>query len=168
MRDHPPGGMSLYVEDLGRNKQTFPEIPYASNSSSSKAFKQTSITPIDSLRRWLRDHLPNRITVSAEEAKRRNRYEDLDGLPPKEISPKVEKIARFIIGVCGGLSLIVPMLLMRIQENLIKSLITTSVAVVLFAATTSMIFKANDVETLAATAAYTAVLVVFVGTSSGN
>lgn len=72
-----------------------------------------------------------------------------------------------MVAFAGGLSLIVPMLIMRIGENLTKSLVTTSVAVVLFAGITSLILRANNTETVAATATYAAVLVVFVGTSGG-
>lgn len=57
------------------------------------------------------------------------------------------------------------MLIMRIGENLTKSLVTTSIAVVLFAGITSLVLRANNTETVAATATYAAVLVVFVGTS---
>lgn len=72
-----------------------------------------------------------------------------------------------MVAFAGGLSLIVPMLIMRIGENSTKSLVTTSVAVVLFAGITSLILRANNTETVAATATYAAVLVVFVGTSGG-
>ena len=58
------------------------------------------------------------------------------------------------------------MLIMRIQQNPNKSLVTTSVAVVLFAGIVSVGFNASNAETLGITAAYAAVLVVFVGTSA--
>ena len=59
------------------------------------------------------------------------------------------------------------MLIMRLGENLTKSLITVSVAVVLFSRATRVVFRATNVETLTATAMYAAVLVVFAGTSGG-
>ena len=82
------------------------------------------------------------------------------------VSPFVDKFARFIIVLTGGLSLVVPMLIMRLQQNSNKSLITTSVAVVLFSGVVSIVFRASNAETLSITAAYAAVLVVFVGTST--
>ena len=102
---------------------------------------------------------------SMEEFLRRDTNDFFTGKPPEEISPFVDRLARFIVAITGGLSLVVPMLVMRLGETLPKSLTTVSVAVVLFAALTSLMFKASNVETLAATAAYAAVLVVFVGTS---
>lgn len=92
------------------------------------------------------------------------------GTNAKRISPFINKAAsflrRFIVALTGGLSLVVPMLIMRINETTTKSLVTTSVAVVLFAIIVSLGFKASAAETLGITAAYAAVLVVFVGTSS--
>ena len=85
---------------------------------------------------------------------------------PEEINPFVDTLARFIVAITGGLSLVVPMLVMRLGESLPKSLTTVSVAVLLFSTLTALMFKATNVEILAATATYAAVLVVFVGTSS--
>lgn len=166
MRDHASGVISMNVEELGKNSLAFPEIPYASNCSSSKSIREPRPVTYEVLRRWLRDNLPTWFTVSAEEAKRRNEVDNKVKFPSKEISSQVERLARFIVAICGGLMLIVPMLIMRIHGNLIKSLVTTSISVILFATTTSMVFKATDVNTLVATAAYSAVLVVFVGTNS--
>ena len=89
-----------------------------------------------------------------------------NGKPPVTMSPFVDRLARFIVAFTGGLSLVVPMLIMRIHQNSTKSLITTSVAVVLFSAVVSVVFNASNAETLGITAAYAAVLVVFVGTSA--
>lgn len=58
------------------------------------------------------------------------------------------------------------MLIMRLHPSLTKSLVTTSVAELLFSGAVSIVFKASNAETLAITATYAAVLVVFVGTSS--
>lgn len=58
------------------------------------------------------------------------------------------------------------MLLMVLYKHLLTSLLTTSIAVFLFALAMA-IFSTGSPETLlAAVAAYAAVLVVFVGTSS--
>lgn len=75
--------------------------------------------------------------------------------------------ARFIVAFLGGASLLVPMLVMSLPKvTLTKSLVTTSVAVLLFAVVLSFVFKPGNAETVVGTATYAAVLVVFVGTSS--
>ena len=69
----------------------------------------------------------------------------------------------------GGIALIVPMLIMTLQPSRDKSLITVSVAAIVFALTLALC--ATDEcgkDVLAATAAYTAVLVVFVGISTST
>jgi hypothetical protein len=91
------------------------------------------------------------------------------------------------MAVVGGLSLIIPMLIMTLHKSLLTSLVTISVAVLLFAfilaawpivhnhlpwvkkwksvrgQDVSSSLRANEV--LLATAAYAAVLVVFVGSN---
>ena len=119
---------------------------------------------IDPLRNFLKRVLPRNLTWTLEERERHDVW-DLLSMEPEEISPFVDRLARFIVAITGGLSLVIPMLVMRLGETLPKSLTTVSVAVVLFSALTSLMFKASNVETLGATAAYAAVLVVFVGTS---
>lgn len=66
----------------------------------------------------------------------------------------------------GGIALIVPTVIMAKHPSTNFSLVTTAVATVLFALV--LAFGARDStgkDVLAATAAYTAVLVVFIGTS---
>lgn len=73
---------------------------------------------------------------------------------------------RFSMALFGGVALITPVLIMALHPGLKVDLITTSVATVIFALIIA--FGARDTggkDVLAATAAYTAVLVVFVGTS---
>lgn len=123
-----------------------------------------SLIPVDPLRKWLKARLPRQLAYSkCEQLLRTDEF--LKHEPPEQVSLFVDKLARFIVAFTGGLSLIVPMLIMRIGENLTKSLVTTSIAVVLFAGITSLVLRANNTETVAATATYAAVLVVFVGTS---
>lgn len=67
----------------------------------------------------------------------------------------------------GGVALIAPMLIMTLHPSRNTSLIATSLATFVFAlilAVGANISAGNDV--LAATAAYAAVLVVFVGTNT--
>ncbi len=120
----------------------------------------------DPLRSLLKRVLPSNLTWTGEEMARDSGSEYRMGETPEDVSPFVDGLARFIVAITGGLSLVVPMLVMRLGETLPKSLTTVSVAVILFSALTSLMFRASNVETLAATAAYAAVLVVFVGTSS--
>jgi hypothetical protein len=66
----------------------------------------------------------------------------------------------------GGIALIVPTVIMAKHPDTNFSLVTTAVATVLFAL--ALAFGAKDStgkDVLAATAAYSAVLVVFIGTS---
>lgn len=77
---------------------------------------------------------------------------------------------RVAMALFGGVSLIVPMLVMTLHPSRNTSLITTSAATFVFAI--ALAVGATDTagkDVLAATAAYAAVLVVFVGTSApGN
>lgn len=165
MRDHLSGPMFSNMEELGRNSLAFSEIPYASNCSPSKFIKKTTPITYETLSLWLLRRL-SKLAPSEEGDSRLNDLENKLGFSRREKFPRLEGVARFIIAVCGGLMLIVPMLIMRIHGDLARSLVTTSISVFLFAATISVVFKATDVNTLAATAAYTAVLVVFVGTNN--
>lgn len=112
-------------------------------------------------------YLPSRLTFSHHERLARPKeYEE--GHSPKELSELVDRLAWFIIAVAGGVFLVVPMLIMTLQPSETKSLITVSVAIVIFALILSFGIKVSNVETLVSTATYAAVLVVFVGTSSGG
>lgn len=87
-----------------------------------------------------------------------------------ELARKHAFVSRSAMALFGGIALIVPTVVMaKVQGGIDVSLITTSVAVVLFGL--ALAFGATDStgkDVLAATAAYTAVLVVFVGTSLGG
>ncbi|KAJ5629702.1 hypothetical protein N7528_003359 [Penicillium herquei] len=74
---------------------------------------------------------------------------------------------RIFMGVCGGVALIAPMLLMVLHKTQATTLATTSVATILFALMLALLGKdLRGQDVLAAVAAYAAVLVVFVGASS--
>lgn len=86
-----------------------------------------------------------------------------------ELARKHAFASRFAMALFGGIALIVPTVVMAKVPGINVSLVTTSVAVVLFGV--ALAFGATDgtgKDVLAATAAYTAVLVVFVGTSLGG
>ena len=105
------------------------------------------------------------MTFSQEEKTYRAK-EYSSGQAPESISPFVDRLTRFLIAFIGGAFLLVPMLIMAIHPSKTKSLITTCVAVLLFAALVAFWVKGGNVETMASTATYAAVLVVFIGTSS--
>ncbi|KAG6356268.1 hypothetical protein INS49_015655 [Diaporthe citri] len=76
---------------------------------------------------------------------------------------------RILMGIFGGIALICPVLVMVLYPSRNTNLVTVSVATILFAFL--LAFGASDgtgKDVLAATAAYTAVLVVFFGTSGSS
>ena len=148
--------------------RAFPEIAELSGGPFDSRYCNLSADSViaDPIRNFLKARLSRRLTYTKEELDSRI-DEYLDGLPPQNVSPFVDKMARFIIAFMGGAALVVPMLIMSLPStNKTKSLITVSLAVTLFAAMISLAMRANNTETLVATATYAAVLIVFVGTSS--
>ena len=82
------------------------------------------------------------------------------------MAKKQALVSRLVMALFGGVALIVPTVIMSKVESVNACLITTSAAVFLFALV--LAFGATDStgkDVLTATAAYTAVLVVFIGTS---
>ena len=74
---------------------------------------------------------------------------------------------RVVMAMFGGIALIGPMLIMTLHKSENTSLITVSVATFIFALVMAVAAKESaGKDVLGATAAYAAVLVVFVGTSS--
>lgn len=119
----------------------------------------------DELRRLLMNFLPRRLAFSREE--RTSRVQEYaEHKPPQHLSAFVDRFAQLILALIGGGSLIVPMLVMSIHASKTKSLITVSVATFIFSFLLSMALRLQNNDVLAATAAYAAVLVVFVGTST--
>ena len=83
-----------------------------------------------------------------------------------EMAKKHAFISRSIMSLFGGLALIVPTIIMAKVGDLNANLIITSVAVLLFGLILALgATDSTGKDVLAATAAYAAVLVVFVGTS---
>ena len=119
----------------------------------------------DELRRWWKNTLSRKLTYSKEERMSR-KLEFARHEPPMRISGFVDRLAQFILAFIGGASLIVPMLIMSFHASKTKSLVSVSLAVLLFSFVLSMALKLQNNDVLAAAAAYAAVLVVFVGTST--
>ncbi|KAM0797180.1 hypothetical protein BDR22DRAFT_785675, partial [Usnea florida] len=94
-------------------------------------------------------------------------FRELDQKGREERSQKNALTERIIMALFGGAALIGPMLIMTLHQSRNTSLITASVATFLFALV--IVLAARDSagkDVLAITAAYAAVLVVFVGTST--
>ena len=78
-----------------------------------------------------------------------------------------EFLSRLRMALFGGLSLIVPMLIMKLHATLLTQLVTTSVFILAVGVVLAWYMRdAQKRDILAATATYAAVLVVFVGTTS--
>lgn len=149
--------LQVAFPDLGKR----PPFPF---NTTYRTTSRNVIVKGDIVREILRKYLFRRLAWSPSELEL-NRLGYNLGEAPKTYSPFLDKLARFIIAVCGGASLIVPMLIMSFDPSRTKSLITVSVAVVLFALSLSLGFATENKDTLTTTATYAAVLVVFVGTS---
>lgn len=74
---------------------------------------------------------------------------------------------RVTMAMIGGLFIIGPMLVMVLHPGLVTSLVTTSVCVFLCGLAMSMVLFERPYDVIAGTAAYAAVLVVFIGTGAG-
>ncbi|KAK0615108.1 hypothetical protein B0T17DRAFT_377576 [Bombardia bombarda] len=88
-------------------------------------------------------------------------------LPTKDqVETRNATFSRLAMALFGGIALIAPTIIMAKYPGVNISLITTSVAVVIFSLVLAVgATKSTGKDILQATAAYTAVLVVFVGTS---
>ncbi|KAH9214385.1 hypothetical protein DL95DRAFT_503865 [Leptodontidium sp. 2 PMI_412] len=73
---------------------------------------------------------------------------------------------RLLMAVVGGVFLVGPMHIMVLHPGRLTGLVTTSVSVLLFGVVVAAVLE-RMFDVLSVTAAYTAVLVVFVGTSMG-
>jgi hypothetical protein len=148
----------------------FPTIstrPGAAYNTNYLTLRRDIVRKNDAVREYLRKHLHRRLAWSPDE-RNANRVGYNLGLPPLMYSEFLDRLARFIVAVGCGCSLIVPMLVMSFSPSQTKTLVTVSVAVVLFALVISLAFHTDNNDTLSATATYAAVLVVFVGINGGG
>ena len=77
-----------------------------------------------------------------------------------------KKVERFSMAVFGAFMLIAPMLIMSIHQSRLKSLLTSCLFVIFVALGLAQFSTATNQEVLGATAAYAAVMVVFVGSTA--
>lgn len=118
--------------------------------------------PFDGVREMLRARLPKQISWTKEEkAMRKENY--AMGYRPNILSSALDRLARFIVAMGGALFILVPMYIMALHQNPTKNLVTTTVAVVLFALVCSIPLGLTNDQTFSATVGYAAVLMVFVG-----
>lgn len=69
---------------------------------------------------------------------------------------------RLLTALFGGAAVVAPMVIMSLHRSLIKSLVTSSVAMLVFGVTLAWTSAADEATLMAATAGYAAVLAVFV------
>lgn len=122
---------------------------------------------VDPLRAAMMKYLPAHLAFSRQERRERGK-EFSEGKAPRVVSALVDRLVRFVIAVTGGVFLVVPMIIMTLHPSQTKSLVTVSVALLVFSLMLSFVVRVSNVETLVSTATYTAVLVVFVGTSTAS
>ncbi len=93
---------------------------------------------------------------------------ELPGGPWDYPSARRTRNERYVLAVLGGIILVAPMILMVLVPGVVASLVVVTVCTMIFAVATAYFSPTKlPLELLAATAAYAAVLVVFVsGTSS--
>jgi uncharacterized membrane protein len=84
----------------------------------------------------------------------------------KEQQKKIQFLSRLTMALFGGAALVAPMLIMTLHQSKLTSLLTTSLFLVAVALALSRWMEdATGKDIMGATAAYAAVLVVFVGTA---
>jgi VIT1/CCC1 family predicted Fe2+/Mn2+ transporter len=87
------------------------------------------------------------------------------GPEPKDVSSTVDNLARCAMGLVGGISLLAPLLIMTYVVETRYRLIVVCLFVVLVTVLLSLLSKASNQEILGAVAGYTAVLVVYIGST---
>lgn len=123
----------------------------------------------DILKDFLKRHLPSSLKWTSDEKSRYGfpfRQELLPkGQLPKQDSATVRVISSFMLSLCSGSTVIVPMIIMSFTPSQTKSLIVTSVAVLLFGFVLAAVMRIKSAGVFIATVTYAAVLVVFIGSS---
>lgn len=120
----------------------------------------------DGVREFLRRCLPSWISWPEDEKISRKSFYDEGTYAPERLSHAADRLARFTVAMGGALFILVPMYIMALRQNPAKNLITTTVAVMLFALVCSIPLKLANDQTFSATVGYAAVLMVFVGLTS--
>lgn len=152
------------------SNEWFPEVTHSANPTvdgfSTEIYRCLQLSAkaqtVDHVREFIRIRGPRVLTWSAEDrASRQNHYEA--GLAPQNLSPSMDRLARFLVAMIGALFILVPVYIMSLNQNQTRNLVTTTVAMVFFTMICSVMLRTTVEQTLGFTAAYAAVLVVFVG-----
>jgi hypothetical protein len=166
-----------WTDDLNNTFKEIARKPYYPYSAKYRVLEEIKQPGEDTLRIILTNILRSRAYRTKEgwERAKAKRTGDVKqgGIfsltQPQEPSRILDDLAfflpRFAITFFCGASLIAPMVIMTLHKSKTKSLITTSIAVVLVAGLLAYM-KAKNSDIIAGTATYAAVLVVFVGLSS--
>jgi hypothetical protein len=96
-------------------------------------------------------------TFALEELEKRGKY---------ATSLLVDRWSIFVMALLAGAALLVPMIIMTFRTSRTARLITVSVATYLFSLLVAFGTEASSRETLSVTAAYAAVMVVYIGTAT--
>jgi hypothetical protein len=151
---------SEYFEEIAKTDDI--KSPYGSESYRHLPEKQKPFPHGDPLRHFLCSHLSVWMTYSKDEKEHFRSNFDSNYFP-RDISPTMERLTRYIIAMFSAVSIQVPIIIMSFHKSRAKSLVTTSIALVLFACCCSLTLRTANDQTLVVTAGYAAVLMVFVG-----
>ncbi|KAH8880917.1 hypothetical protein GQ53DRAFT_754737 [Thozetella sp. PMI_491] len=125
------------------------------------------------LKRW---HPDQDVDVQPALAERDKKFESTK-VPPgrknpvsEQVSPGLDRVARLLVSIGGGAFLLAPMYALTFIREQRDQLITVGLFVIFFAVVVALASRASNQELIGATAAYAAVLVVFVSQnpSSGS
>lgn len=115
-----------------------------------------------------------RIRTLEEEVEKHFRDElikaNQSGIRKREMLTAKKRLwVRLAMALCGGLALVIPMLIMVLYPSKITSLVTTTCFVLVVAVGLAVFMRSSEPKDIVAcTAAYAAVLVVFVGAGGGS
>jgi hypothetical protein len=135
---------------------------------------RSSSSLVDPVRRVLYHWLPDRLVARDDtDANMRAHYRAMGvevasselPLGPNDINSFVDGLARFLVALMGGAFLLVPIIVMSFTNSQNWRLVISSIAVITFAVFLSFLSEASNQEVLGGAAAYTAVMVVFVGSA---
>ena len=150
--------MKYMLEPASQNKRTarfLTNLLYINDLHDSAIMVDAGIMPRDSIRGDPRLDVPNYTGDGGYSSRKDTAQEYSRGF-----------FSRLKMALFGGSTLITPMLIMRLHPTLLTELLTTSLFVVVVGLILAWYMKdADKKDILGATAAYAAVLVVFVGTS---
>ncbi|KAF2669611.1 hypothetical protein BT63DRAFT_425287 [Microthyrium microscopicum] len=154
---------------FNRSNTLFPCVqPKMADSFDYCNFRPASLA-VDQVRSFLQKILPQKLVLGDASLFYKLYKRRANEVPrPKQLSPIVDGFARIIVAITGGVFLLVPMIIMTWVTNAHIRLIIVSVAVLWFAISIAVTSKATNQELMGATAAYTAVLVVYIGTTSSS